>query len=163
MQNLLYDVQGSIAIVTINRPDKLNALNRQTLLEIEDAVAGAMADATVHAVILTGSGDKAFAAGADVAEFADYSPTEARDLSETGHRIMDSLAQAPKPILASINGFALGGGLELAMACHLRVASPNARLGQPEVNLGLIPGYGGTQRLVEWVGRARALEMLMNG
>lgn len=163
MQNLLYDVQGSIAFVTINRPDKLNALNRQTLLEIESAVAAAMNDATVHAVILTGSGDKAFAAGADVAEFANYSPTEARELSQTGHRIMDSLAQAPKPVLAAINGFALGGGLELAMACHLRIASPTARMGQPEVNLGLIPGYGGTQRLVQWVGLARALDMLMSG
>ena len=163
MHNLLYEIQGSIALVTINRPDKLNALNRQTLLEIEEAVALAMTDASVHAVILTGSGDKAFAAGADVAEFAQYSPTEARDLSEAGHRIMDSIAHAPKPVLAAINGFALGGGLELAMACHLRVAAPTARLGQPEVNLGLIPGYGGTQRLVEWVGRARALEMLLSG
>ena len=163
MQNLRYEHHGSLALITINRPDKLNALNRQTLLEIEEAVATAMADAAVHAVILTGSGDKAFAAGADVAEFAHYTATEARDLSAVGHRIMDSIATAPKPVLAAINGFALGGGLELAMACHLRTAAPTARMGQPEVNLGLIPGYGGTQRLVEWVGRARALEMLMSG
>ncbi len=163
MQNLRYEHHGSLAHITINRPDKLNALNRRTLLEIEEAVAMAMSDAAVHAVILTGSGDKAFAAGADVAEFAHYTANEARDLSAAGHRIMDSIATAPKPVLAAINGFALGGGLELAMACHLRVAVPAARLGQPEVNLGLIPGYGGTQRLVEWVGRARALEMLMSG
>jgi enoyl-CoA hydratase len=163
MQNLLYHIQGNIALVTINRPDKLNALNRQTLLEIEDTVGMAMSDTAVHAVILTGSGDKAFAAGADVAEFAHYSPIKARDLSEAGHRVMDSIAHAPKPVLAAIHGFALGGGLELAMACHLRVAAPTARMGQPEVNLGLIPGYGGTQRLVEWVGRAHALEMLISG
>jgi enoyl-CoA hydratase len=163
VQNLLIEHQGPVALITVNRPDKLNALNRQTLLEIEEAVASATTDPAVHAVILTGAGDKAFAAGADVAEFAAYSPTEARDLSANGHRIMDAIATAPKPVLAAINGFALGGGLELAMACHLRVAVPNARMGQPEVNLGLIPGYGGTQRLVEWVGRARALEMLLGG
>ena len=116
MQNLRYEHHGSLAHITINRPDKLNALNRRTLLEIEEAVAMAMTDAAVHAVILTGSGDKAFAAGADVAEFAHYTANEARDLSAAGHRIMDSIATAPKPVLAAINGFALGGGLELAMA-----------------------------------------------
>jgi enoyl-CoA hydratase len=160
-QTLLYETDGPVAIITINRPDKMNALNRQVLAEIDQAVNTALADNTIAGIILTGTGTKAFAAGADIAEFAEFTVEQGKELSAVGHGIFNRIAGASKPIIAAVNGFSLGGGCELAMACHFRVASENARFGQPEVNLGLVPGYGGTQRLVELVGKGRAIELLI--
>ncbi len=160
-QTLLYETDGPVAIITINRPDKMNALNRQVLAEIDQAVNTALADNTITGIILTGTGTKAFAAGADIAEFAEFTVEQGKELSAVGHGIFNRIAGASKPIIAAVNGFSLGGGCELAMACHFRVASENARFGQPEVNLGLVPGYGGTQRLVELVGKGRAIELLI--
>lgn len=160
-QTLLFEIDGPAAIITINRPDKMNALNRQVLAEIDEAVRAALQNPEIAGIIITGSGAKAFAAGADIAEFAGFSPNEGTDLAAVGHGIFNRIANAQKPIIAAVNGFSLGGGCELAMACHFRVASDNARFGQPEVNLGLVPGYGGTQRLVELVGKGRAIELLI--
>ncbi len=155
--------QGGIRRITVNRPDKLNALNAATL----DALLAAFEDAARHAatrvVVLTGAGPKAFVAGADIAEMADLRPTDARDFSLRGQRLMRRIETLPKPVVAMVNGFALGGGLELAMACHLRIAADNAKLGQPEINLGLIPGFGGTQRLLRLAGRAATLELCLLG
>ncbi len=162
-ENLLFSIEDGIAVVTINRPDKLNALNRQTLEEIEAAIADAEANPGVSGILLTGAGEKAFAAGADISEFAAFTPEQGMGLSATGHDIFNSIENCEKPVVAAVNGFALGGGCELAMACHLRIASANARFGQPEVNLGLIPGYAGTQRLVQLVGKGKALELLLTG
>lgn len=159
--NVLYSTANGIATVTVNRPDKLNALNMATIDEIGKAMDMAMADASVGGVILTGSGPKAFVAGADISEFLSYSAEQAVALSKQGHDVFTAIERAPKPVIAAINGFALGGGLELAMGCHLRIAATNAKFGQPEVNLGLIPGYGGTQRLVRLIGRTKATELLM--
>ena len=145
----------------VNRPDKLNALNRETIQEIGHAMKAAEADAGVKAIILTGSGAKAFVAGADISEFSSYGEAEGRDLAQKGHDVFDAIENLTKPVIAAVNGFALGGGCELAMACHLRVASENARFGQPEVKLGLIPGYGGTQRLTTLIGKTKATELLM--
>ena len=150
-------------MLTVNRPEKLNALNSETVLELADAVARARADAGVRALIVTGAGEKAFVAGADINQLALLSPIEAQGYAERGQRLFREIEMLPKPTLAAINGYALGGGLELAMACAVRVASENARLGQPEVKLGILPGYGGTQRLPRLVGRGRALEMLLSG
>ncbi|MBN6148952.1 enoyl-CoA hydratase/isomerase family protein [Xanthomonas sp. AmX2] len=155
--------QDALRIVTVNRPDKLNALNRQTLIALDAAFAEAEADPAVRVVVLTGAGDKAFVAGADIAEMNELTPVQGRDFSQLGQRLMRRIERMPKPVLAMVNGFALGGGLELAMACHLRVAADGARLGQPEVNLGLIPGFGGTQRLARLAGRAAALELCLLG
>lgn len=152
-----------IVLVTINRPQKLNALNSETLGELEDAFGRAAAEPAVRGTILTGAGEKAFAAGADINELAAMSPLEAQELSLRGQRIFRSLELMKKPSIAAVNGFALGGGLELAMSCTLRVASANAKFGQPEVRLGIIAGYGGTQRLPRLVGRGPALEMLLTG
>jgi enoyl-CoA hydratase len=160
-QTLLFEIDGPAAIITINRPDKMNALNRQVLAEIDEAVKAALENTAVAGIILTGSGSKAFAAGADIAEFSGFSPEEGTNLAAVGHGIFNRIANAAKPVIAAVNGFSLGGGCELAMACHFRVASDNARFGQPEVNLGLVPGYGGTQRLVELVGKGRAIELLI--
>jgi enoyl-CoA hydratase len=160
-QNLLTAVEDGIMTITINRPDKLNALNRQTIQEIGAAMKSAESDPSVRVVVLTGSGVKAFVAGADISEFSHYGEAEGKDLAQKGHDVFNSIEQLRKPVIAAINGFALGGGCELAMACHLRVASDNAKFGQPEVKLGLIPGYGGTQRLVHLVGKTKAAELLM--
>jgi enoyl-CoA hydratase len=162
-ENLLVEDSDGVRWITINRPAKLNALNSSVIGELEQAVAEAAADGSVKAVVLTGAGEKAFVAGADIAEFAALSPDAARKLSRRGQRLFDSIAALPKPVIAAVNGFALGGGCELAMACHLRVASTGARFGQPEVKLGLIPGYGGTQRLARLIGKGRALELLLTG
>jgi len=156
------DADG-IATLTINNPTKLNALHKALITELGEHLADIAGDASVKAILLTGSGQKAFAAGADIAEFSAYTPAEGQALSALGHSVFNRLAHNPKPTLAAVNGFALGGGCELAMACHLRIASDNAKFGQPEVNLGLIPGYAGTQRLVELVGRTKAIEMLLTG
>ncbi|WP_295920896.1 enoyl-CoA hydratase-related protein [uncultured Xanthomonas sp.] len=160
---VLADTQGAIRILTVNRADKLNALNRQVLQALDAAFAAAADDPQIRVVVLTGAGEKAFVAGADIAEMNELTPVQGRDFSQLGQRLMRRIERMPKPVLAMVNGFALGGGLELAMACHLRVAAEGARVGQPEINLGLIPGFGGTQRLLRLVGRAAALELCLLG
>ncbi|WP_343330995.1 enoyl-CoA hydratase/isomerase family protein [Polaribacter staleyi] len=161
-ENILVEKKDSLAQITINRPKKLNALNKATIKELNIAFAALEDDETTRAIILTGSGDKAFVAGADISEFADFSVEEGANLSRLGHEILfDYVANLSIPVIAAINGFALGGGLELAMACHFRVASDNAKMGLPEVSLGVIPGYGGTQRLPQLVGKGKAMEMIM--
>ncbi len=161
-ENLLTHIEDGIALVTINRPKKLNALNRQTLKEINAVFTHLKEDESVKVILLTGSGEKAFVAGADIAEFADYSVEEGKKLAADGQALVfDYIADFPKPVIALINGFALGGGLELAMAAHFRIASENAKMGLPEVSLGVIPGYGGTQRLPQLVGKGIAMEMIM--
>lgn len=154
---------GAVRTVTVNRPDKLNALDRATLEALDAAFAAAAADPDVRVVVLTGAGPKAFVAGADIAEMNGLSAVQGRDFSLLGQGLMRRIERMPKPVIGKINGFALGGGLELAMACHLRVAAETARLGQPEINLGLIPGFGGSQRLLRLCGRAAALELCLLG
>ena len=162
-ETLLYEKRDSIGYVTINRPDKLNALNRQVMDELDDCFRAIQNDEEVSEVILTGAGEKAFVAGADLQELATLAPLEGRDFSRRGQRIFDLIENLGKPVIAAVNGYALGGGCELAMACTLRIASENARFGQPEVKLGLIPGCAGTQRLARLVGKGRALEMILSG
>jgi enoyl-CoA hydratase len=162
-RNLLIEDRGAIRLITLNRPDKLNALNRETLAELHSAFDDAAASDAVRVVVLTGAGAKAFVAGADIAEMNALSPVQARDFSRFGQKLMVKIEQLGKPVIGMINGFALGGGMELAMACHLRLAADSAKLGQPEVNLGLIPGFGGTQRLLRLCGRAAALELCLLG
>jgi enoyl-CoA hydratase len=152
-----------IAVITINRPDKLNALNAAVIAELDGALADLDADPAVRALVVTGSGEKAFVAGADIAELAQATPIEARALALRGQRVFDRLERFRGPVIAAVNGFALGGGCELALACHLRIATPGSRFGTPEVKLGLICGYAGTQRLPRLVGRGRALEILLSG
>jgi enoyl-CoA hydratase len=161
LKNLLYTVEDGICTITINRPDKLNALNIETIKEIETAICTAQADHAVSGIIITGAGPKAFVAGADIAEFADFSISQAKEMAASGHQVFNHIEKCKKPVIAAVNGFALGGGCELAMACHMRVAATNAKFGQPEVNLGVIPGYGGTQRLVRLIGRTKATELLL--
>lgn len=161
MSNLKIEKNGSVEIITINRPDKLNALNKATIKELGDAVTAAAASKEVTAIIITGAGEKAFVAGADISEFANYSAEEGKALSQSGHtNLFDLVENTEKPVIAAVNGFALGGGLELAMACHIRIASSNARMGLPEVSLGVIPGYGGTQRLAQLAGKGKAMELI---
>ncbi|MGS1078544.1 enoyl-CoA hydratase/isomerase family protein [Pseudoxanthomonas beigongshangi] len=155
--------QGAIRRITVNRPDKLNALDAATLDTLFAAFEAAAGDPAVRVVVLTGAGPKAFVAGADIAEMSALSAVEGRDFSLRGQRLMRRIETLPKPVIAMVNGFALGGGLELAMACHLRIASENAKVGQPEINLGLIPGFGGSQRLLRLAGRAAALELCLLG
>ncbi|WP_374502868.1 enoyl-CoA hydratase/isomerase family protein [Pseudoxanthomonas sp.] len=159
---LVADADG-IRRITVNRPDKLNALNAATLDALQAAVDAAAKDDAVRVVVLTGAGPKAFVAGADIAEMADLRPTEGRDFSLRGQRLMRSIETLPKPVVAMVNGFALGGGLELAMGCHLRIAADTAKVGQPEIGLGLIPGFGGSQRLLRLAGRAATLELCLLG
>lgn len=159
--NLLIEQKGQIQIITINRPSQLNALNKITIEELNQALSAADKDKNTGVIILTGSGEKAFVAGADIKEFADFSVEKGKELSATGHQILfDFIENLSTPVIAAINGFALGGGLELAMASHIRIASDNAKMGLPEVSLGVIPGYGGTQRLAQLVGRGKAFEMV---
>lgn len=162
-RNLLYEKKDGIAYITVNRPDKLNALNAETVSELEQAAMDAQADAGIRAVIITGQGNKAFVAGADIGELSRQTPGDGADTAQRGQRIFTRLENLGKPVIAAINGFALGGGCELAMACTVRVASTNAKLGQPEVKLGIIPGYGGTQRLPRLVGKGVAMELLLSG
>lgn len=162
-RNLELSNRGAVRTIVVNRPDKLNALNRETLNELTLAFAQAAQDDDVRAVVLTGAGEKAFVAGADIAEMNGYTPVQAQAFSRTGQRLMSSIERLGKPVIARIQGFALGGGMELAMACHLRVASEKAKFGQPEINLGLIPGFGGTQRLLRLAGRGAALELCLTG
>ena len=159
---LVTDADG-IRRITVNRPDKLNALNAATLNALQAAFDAAATDDAVRVVVLTGAGPKAFVAGADIAEMADLRPTEGRDFSLRGQRLMRSIETLPKPVVAMVNGFALGGGLELAMGCHLRIAADTAKVGQPEIGLGLIPGFGGSQRLLRLAGRAATLELCLLG
>jgi len=162
--NIRFEVGDfGLALLTVNRPEKLNALNAETLVEVRDAVSRAASEPEVRALIVTGAGEKAFVAGADINQLAVLTPLEAQAYAERGQRVFREIEMLPKPTLAAINGYALGGGLELAMSCAVRVASDNARMGQPEVKLGILPGYGGTQRLPRLVGRGRALEMLLSG
>lgn len=160
---LLTNTENHILTITINRPDKLNALNKTVLEELDQAIDAVYNDDHVYAAIITGSGEKAFVAGADISEFTTVSDDQAATLSKKGQDIFFKIENCPKPVIAAVNGFALGGGCELAMACHFRLASSNAKFGQPEVNLGLIPGYGGTQRLTMLVGKGKALELMMTG
>ncbi|MFH0765254.1 MAG: enoyl-CoA hydratase-related protein [Calditrichota bacterium] len=162
-QNLLLAVEDSIALLTINRPRAMNALNSETLRELGLATEQLNSDPLVQGLIIIGSGDKAFVAGADIAELNTKNPISGREFALTGQLIFNRIEALPKPVIAAVNGFALGGGCELAMACHLRVASAQARFGQPEVGLGLIPGFGGTQRLPRLIGKGRALELLLGG
>ena len=161
-ENILVEEENHLAIVTINRPKKLNALNKDTIQELHEAFSDLNNDSEIKVIILTGSGEKAFVAGADISEFADFSEAEGGKLAAKGQELLfDFVENMSTPVIAAINGFALGGGLELAMACHFRVASSNAKMGLPEVSLGVIPGYGGTQRLPQLVGKGRAMEMIM--
>jgi enoyl-CoA hydratase len=162
-ENLLVDRDDAVAIVTFNRPKVLNALNTQTLNELAAAIAGFKTDANVRAIVLTGAGEKSFVAGADINELAVQTPVGAKEHARRGQQIFDAIEQLGKPVIAAINGFALGGGCELAMACTLRIAADTAKFGQPEINLGIIPGYGGSQRLPRLVGRGIALEMMLTG
>ncbi len=159
--NILISVHNEILTITINRPDKLNALNKKTIEEIGDAIKNGEADKSIAGIIITGTGTKAFVAGADIAEFVNYSAEEGKELSAAGHTIFKSIELCSKPVIAAVNGFALGGGCELAMSCHLRIGSENSKFGQPEVKLGVIPGYGGTQRLIQLIGKSKAFELLM--
>lgn len=162
-ENVLYEVRDASAWITVNRPDKLNALNRRTMEEISAAARRAIADNEVRTLVLTGAGEKAFVAGADIKEMSALGPAEAQEFSRFLQVTLDVVERSPKPVIAAVNGFALGGGCELALACHIRFAASGARFGQPEVNLGLIPGAGGTQRLQRQIGRGRALELILSG
>ena len=162
-QHLLVERRGAVTLLTIHRPDVLNALNRATLAEIEACARAFAADPEQGALIITGSGDKSFISGADINELAVLDPRGAEAISRFGQRVLDALARAGKPVIAAINGYAFGGGCELALACHVRLASENAVLGLPEVSLGIIPGYGGTQRLPRLVGAGHALEIMLSG
>ena len=162
MENILIEKQDNIAVVTINRPTKLNALNKATIQELHDGFNALNEDKSVKAIIITGSGEKAFVAGADIAEFANFSISEGQQLAAEGQALLfDFVQNLSTPVIAAVNGFALGGGLELAMSCHFRIASTNAKMGLPEVTLGVIPGYGGTQRLAQLIGKGRAMELIM--
>jgi enoyl-CoA hydratase len=161
--NLLVERDGAIGSITINRPKVLNALNSQTLDELRHAVLELQRDSAIRVMIITGAGDKAFVAGADINELAVQTPTSGRDHALAGQHVFDLIENLGKPVIAAVNGYALGGGCELAMACTLRIAADTARFGQPEINLGIIPGYAGTQRLTRLVGKGRALEMMLTG
>ncbi|MDP2176095.1 MAG: enoyl-CoA hydratase-related protein [Bacteroidota bacterium] len=159
--NIITELENNILTIKINRESKLNALNIETLQEIKNAVSLAQDDKEISGIILTGSGSKAFAAGADISEFVNFDVKQGTKMSADGHEVMNTIEQSRKPVIAAVNGFALGGGCELAMACHIRIASENAKFGQPEVNLGVPPGYGGTQRLIQLVGKGKAIELLL--
>ena len=160
-ENLLTSQLNEILIITINRPDKLNALNKKTIEEIGEAISYGKSNKEVKAIIITGAGTKSFVAGADISELISLSMEEGKKLSQQGQQVFKTIENCPKPVIAAVNGFALGGGCELSMACHLRVASENAKFGQPEVNLGLVAGYGGTQRLIQYIGKSKAMELHM--
>jgi enoyl-CoA hydratase len=162
-QTLLVETANRIAIVTINRPDKLNALNEQAKSELKQVFESLRNDANVDVVILTGAGEKSFVAGTDIKELTELNSESGRSFSKGGQDVFNLIENLGKPVIAAVNGYALGGGCELALACHIRYASENARFGQPEVNLGIIPGYGGTQRLARLVGKGKAMEMILAG
>ncbi|WP_154223721.1 enoyl-CoA hydratase/isomerase family protein [Marinicella rhabdoformis] len=163
MSNVLSALNNNVMTVTINRPDKLNALNQATLAELSNIISDAKDNSEVAAIVITGSGDKAFVAGADISELATTDAMTGMKFAQFGQSVFDEIENCGKPVIAAVNGFALGGGCELAMACHLRVASDNAKFGQPEIKLGVIPGFGGTQRLTRLVGKGRSMEMNLLG
>lgn len=164
MKTLALSFQHQILTITVNRPDKLNALNKEVIEELSTAIDDVISNPEIKSAIITGSGAKAFVAGADISEFNALDAASGKALAQKGQeKVFDKIEHSPKPIIAAVNGFALGGGCELAMACHFRIASSNAKFGQPEVNLGLIPGYGGTQRLTQLVGKGRAMELILTG
>src|SRR5712675_2098858 len=163
LENVLYEKKGAIAYVTLNRPKVLNALNKTTIGELTAAFGDARDDSAVRGVILTGAGDKAFAAGADIAEMSNNTAVEAVEATRRGQSLTDLIENLGKPVIAAVNGFALGGGCELAMACTIRFAAENAKFGQPEVKIGVMPGYGGTQRLPRLIGKGRALQLILSG
>jgi len=160
---LLTELSNNIFIITVNRPDKLNALNKTVMEELSVAIDEVYNDNEIKSAIITGAGPKSFVAGADISEFVGLNAEQGKALAKKGQDIFFKIENAPKPVVACVNGFALGGGCELAMSCHFRIASDNAKFGQPEVNLGIMPGYGGTQRLTQLIGKGRALELLMSG
>lgn len=162
-KNLLLESEGTIAVVKINRPDKLNALNIETMGELKNLFTQLNSDDKIRGVVLTGSGEKAFVAGADISELNKLDALGGKDFSEKGQEVFNIIQNLDKPVIAAVNGFALGGGCELALSCHIRLAAENAKFGQPEVNLGIIPGYGGTQRLTKLVGKGMAMEMILTG
>jgi enoyl-CoA hydratase len=162
-KNLRLERREQVTVLFVNRPQVLNAINRETLAEIADATRAFTADDTQGALVVTGQGEKAFISGADINELSTLGPAAAEDISRFGQRVVDLLEQSPKPVIAAVNGYAFGGGCELALACHMRLAAENAGLGLPEVKLGIIPGYGGTQRLPRLVGPGRALELILSG
>jgi enoyl-CoA hydratase len=162
-EHIITEVKDGILFITLNRPKQLNALNKKVFSELENILDRHAVDENVKCLIITGSGEKAFAAGADIKEFADFNEQEGKELAANGQRIFKKIELFNKPVIAAVNGFALGGGLEFAMACHIRLASDNARFGQPEVSLGVTPGYAGTQRLIQLIGKGKAFELLMTG
>jgi enoyl-CoA hydratase len=162
-QTLLTSLQNGIFTITINRADKMNAINKQVMTDIDSVMKEVYSNKEIRSVIITGAGGKAFVAGADISEFTGLNQQQGMSLAKFGQDVFFKIENCPKPVVAAVNGFALGGGCELAMACHFRVASDNAKFGQPEVNLGLIPGYGGTQRLTTLIGKGRAIEFLLTG
>ena len=163
LANLKTELHDGIFFITVNRPDKMNALNAETIREFRIAFQEVYDNTEIKGVIITGAGEKAFVAGADITEIAALNEMNARNFAENGQEVFQLIENCNKPVIAAVNGFALGGGCELAMACHIRIASPNARFGQPEVNLGIIPGYGGTQRMTHLVGKGKAFELMMSG
>ena len=163
LEHLVVERDAAVAIITVNRPKILNALNTATLDELRRSVLALQRDDTIRSIVITGAGDKSFVAGADINELAEQSPTTGREHALRGQHVLDLIENLGKPVIAAINGYALGGGCELAMACTLRIAADTARLGQPEINLGIIPGYAGTQRLARLIGTSRALELLLSG
>ncbi|MCJ7554635.1 MAG: enoyl-CoA hydratase-related protein, partial [Ignavibacteriaceae bacterium] len=163
LKNLLLEIKENIAVVTVNRPDKLNALNKDTVLELRSVFKELRSNENIFVIILTGSGEKAFVAGADIKELNQLDVLSAKKFSERGQEVFNYIENMNKPVIAAVNGFALGGGCELALACHIRLASENAKFGQPEVNLGIIPGYGGTQRLARLINSGRAMEYILTG
>ncbi len=162
-QNILFETDGNVAVVKINRPQKLNALNEQTLKELHTVFTGIKNNEQIYVAVLTGEGEKAFVAGADINELNQLDPVTAKKFAEFGQNVFNLIENLGKPVIAAVNGFALGGGCELALACHFRIASENAKFGQPEVNLGIIPGYGGTQRLARQINPGRAMQLILTG
>jgi enoyl-CoA hydratase len=162
-ENIITRQENNILLITINRPDKLNALNKLTLSELEQAMIIGYTKEKIKGIILTGAGEKAFIAGADIKEFSDYSKEQGKEMVINGQRVLKIIEECPKPVIAAINGYALGGGCEVAMACHLRIGTETAIFGQPEVKLGIIPGYGGSQRLLQIIGKTKAMELLLTG
>lgn len=162
-QTLLTSLENGTLLITINRPDKLNALNRDVIADLDRVMDEVYSNTEVRSAIITGAGPKAFVAGADISEFTSLSDAQGAELAKKGQQVFDKIENSPKPVIAAVNGFALGGGCELALSCHFIIASENAKFGQPEVNLGLIPGYGGTQRLTQVLGRNRSMQLLMTG
>ena len=160
---LITELENGTLTITVNRPDKMNALNKDVIAELGTAIDEVYSNAEIRSAIITGAGEKAFVAGADISEFVSLDANGGAALAKKGHDVFNKIENSPKPVIAAVNGFALGGGCELAMSCHFRIASTNAKFGQPEVNLGLIPGYGGTQRLTQLIGKGKAMELLMTG